>query len=257
MWPEISAEEWTAVLDETAREVLAECGWSEPPVDALAVAARQGMVVAMDNQQTGRARCVRLPSLGRPLAGVARSVEPAQSGGQPLILLREDPRPERQHWAVAHEIGEHVSHRVFAALSIDPREVAGARERVANQLAARILLPREPFEQAYRESGGCLRTLKARFSTASHELIAKRMLDVAAGLIVAVFDQGKLAWRRSNVPGRLPPWQREEQATWQRCHQTGQTAEACTPRHSITAWAIHESPWQREIVRTAIPTDWE
>jgi len=42
---------------------------------------------------------------------------------------------------VAHEIGEHLAHRVFQRLAVDPRDTpSGTREQVANALASRLLL---------------------------------------------------------------------------------------------------------------------
>ena len=85
--------------------------------------------MAVDDRQQGRARYVRL--------GSHRAARPKAT-----ILLRPDPRCERRQWAVAHEIGEHVAHRVFHLLGIDPREAApDRRERAANHLAGRLLLP--------------------------------------------------------------------------------------------------------------------
>ncbi len=129
MLSDLTAEEYAAALDEVALETLCEAGVDRPPVDALAVAHKFDIRVAWDEAQPGRARCVRLQGFnGRP----PRST----------ILLRPEPRPERRQWAVAHEIGEQLAHRVFAALAVDPRVApANARETVANHLAARLLLP--------------------------------------------------------------------------------------------------------------------
>lgn len=238
MWPDVPAEQWNEALDETVAEVLAQGGCHEPPVDALAVAARLGLIVALDGRQAGRARCVRV----------------AATAAQ-LILLRPDPRPERWQWAVAHEIGEHVSHRVFEWLGIDAGEAAGAREAVANRFASRLLLPQDWFAAAATETGGCLLALKERFRTASHELIARRLLDLPNPLVMAVFDQGKLQWRRSNLPGRLPAWSGEEQTAWQRCHETGKPQERHNERWDVTAWPIHEPDWRREIVQARLRWD--
>ena len=94
------------------------------------------------------------------------------------ILLRPEPRFERRQWAVAHEIGEHVACRVFALWGVDPRETqANAREHVANNLAGRLLLPTAWFAADAVACGWDLLGLKARYRTASHELIARRMLE--------------------------------------------------------------------------------
>ena len=98
-----------------------------PPVDALTLARALHLSVAWDERQSGRGRIVRLSEFaGTPSRG--------------SILLRPDPRLERQQWAVAHEIGELFASRVFDQLGIDPRKApAGARETLANQLAGRLL----------------------------------------------------------------------------------------------------------------------
>lgn len=239
MWPEVPPEQWNRALDQTVAEVLERGDCYAPPVDALALASRLRLVVAVDGRQSSRARCVRV----------------AAAAAQSLILLRPDPRPERRQWAVAHEIGEHVSHRVFEHLGIEAGEAAGARETVANRLASRLLLPQAWFAAAAAETGGCLLALKKRFSTASHELIARRLLDLPRPLVMAVFDQGKLQWRRSNLPGRLPAWSGEEQAAWQRCHESGQPQQHQSERWEVTAWPIHEPDWRREIVQTSMRWD--
>ncbi len=85
-------------------------------------------------------------------------------------------------WAIAHELGECERHRVFEFLQVDPREAPpAAREAVANHLASRILLPREAFSADATACGWDLPELKSRYTTASHELIARRMLDLRRG----------------------------------------------------------------------------
>jgi Zn-dependent peptidase ImmA (M78 family) len=144
---------------------LDETGVDGPPVDAFRLARRLGIVVAVDDQQKGRARYVRL-----------RSYWPGRT--KPAILLRPDPRPEREQWAVAHEIGEHVAHRWFDRLGVDPREtVPSARETVASELAGRLLLPDAWFVTDAIDCEWDLLRLKSRYSTVSHEMIARRMLQ--------------------------------------------------------------------------------
>ncbi len=107
---------------------------------------------------------------------------------------------------MAHEIGELFADRVFDELGVDPREApSGARETVANQLAGRLLLPREWFGEAGAECGWDLFELKERFATASHELIARRMLDFPPSIGITIFDNGRRTFRRGNLPNRMPP----------------------------------------------------
>jgi hypothetical protein len=123
MLPELTPHDFAAALAEVAARLLAAAGVAAPPVDAFAVAKACGLVVLSDDQQTGRARIVRL-----------RRHAPAF--GQGSIFVRPDPRPERLQWAVAHEIGESQAAEVFRLLAMRVGEApAGAREAVANGFA--------------------------------------------------------------------------------------------------------------------------
>ena len=109
MLPEMTQEELSAGMDAVVMDVLDQVRIHRPPVDAMAVARGLGITVAIDARQQGRARYLRLAQ--------ARGRRPRAT-----VLLRPEPRCERLQWALAHEIGEHVACRVFAALGMDPRE---------------------------------------------------------------------------------------------------------------------------------------
>src|SRR5580692_9534860 len=132
MLPEITAEEFAKVLDETANELLMAAQIKSPPVDTFCIAAALGIVVAADDRQQGRARYVRLRRFdggAKPDAAAAISAD-----GQASILMRREPRLERRQWAVGHELGEHVAEAVFRRLGVAPSlTMAGMREEVANQ----------------------------------------------------------------------------------------------------------------------------
>ncbi len=207
MLPEFTREELAAGLDRVAEEVLAEAGIFAPPVDAFAIAANLGIAVARDDRQAGRARYVRLGDrrLGR---------------SRPAILLRSEPRRERQQWAVAHEIGEHVAYRVFLTWGVDPRETPpDARESVANNMAGRLLLPTAWFVGDGAACDWDLLALKARYRTASHELIARRMLECRPLVIISIFDDRRISFRRSNLPGQVPPPSSAEIDCWRDVHR--------------------------------------
>jgi len=233
----LTCEELTAGLDGVAQSVLDEAGAAGPPIDTLAVARALGLAVAMDDRQDGRARYVRL-SRARPKA---------------TIFLRPDPRTERRQWAVAHEIGEHVACRVFDWLGVDPAEVApGAREQVANQLAARLLVPSDWFAGDAAACAWDLLELKARYATASHELIARRILECRPPVIITIFDQGRVYFRRSNVRGRVPPLSGPERRCWETVHRLGVRQFAADGLCAIQGWPVHEQGWRREILRTEV-----
>jgi hypothetical protein len=235
MLAEIPREQLAQALDEIAAAALSKVGLQEPPIDALRLAKRLGLAVAWDDRQSGRARRVQF-------AGNA-------GGNVAAVLVRHDPRAERLHWAIAHEVGELLAEKVFAELAVDPPSAPiQAREFIANALASRLLLPGKPFFRDSVSSGWDLLELKQRYHTASHELIARRMLDFSPPIIISVFDQNQLTWRRSNVPGRAPKPGEREIACRGTAHESGLPSFDPGPP-AISAWPIHEAEWQREIVR--------
>lgn len=250
MLSEIPPTQLAAVLDETVFGLLAAAEIDGPPVDAFHVAQELGVVVAQDNRQAGRGRYVRL-SRPLPTGGDAADA--------PSILIRSDPRPERLQWAVAHELGEHVAHEVFDQLSVDPTDAPlAAREAVANYLAARLLLPSVWFAAAGRELDWDLPGLKERFSSASHELIARRMLDFDPWIWISIFDHGRLTFRAANRPGRPPPPDALELACQHSAHHSGRPATKKGELLRVRAWPIHEPGWKREVVRSELVfADWD
>jgi hypothetical protein len=237
MLPEYTREELAAGLDRVVAEILGKAGVESPPVDAFAIAGALGIVVAMDDRQEGRARYVRLS-------------DRRSSRRRAAILLRPEPRVERRQWAVAHEIGEHVAYHVFAQWGVDPRETAPtAREAVANNLAGRLLLPAEWFAADGADCNWDLIVLKTRYRTASHELIARRMLECRPPVIISIFDHRRISFRRSNLPGRAPPPSTAEMQCWQDVHRCNHALQACSGPGRIQGWPIHEEGWKREILR--------
>lgn len=232
-----SIEVWWEALNAVADELLSEAGCSGPPIDALRMAGRLGVVVAFDSAQAARGRHKRL-------------------GGEPTIFLKPDSRPERLQWAAAHELGEVVACRVFARAASQLDEMAGTlRERVANLLASRLLLPGKWFVRDVRRVRGDIAELKARYQTASHELIAYRLLDLPEPSIVTIFDQGRATRRRSNFAGPLPGLLEVEVHCWREVHDTGRHCEMSRPRLVVQGWPVHEEGWKREILRTTLDRD--
>jgi hypothetical protein len=237
MLADLTFEELSAGFDDIVDEILDQCRCTQPPVDAFRIAESLGITVALDDCQTGRARYVRL-----------RDRSAAQS--RAAILLRSDPRLERQQWAVAHEIGEHAAYRAFHRLGVDPRESPpNAREQVANRLAGRLLIPTCWFG---RDAAACnwdLLALKHRYRTASHELIARRMLEFRPAVIITIFDQGRITFRRGNLPGRIPPPTSTEWSCWRLVHENNEAHATTDGLCPIQCWPVHEDDWKREIIR--------
>jgi Zn-dependent peptidase ImmA (M78 family) len=244
MFAELTHEELAAGLDHVAEEILEEAGIFEPPIDAMVVARTLGIAVALDDRQQGRARYVRF---GDRWSKNSRSA----------ILLRPEPRFERRQWAVAHEIGEHVAHRVFVRWGADPVETPlNSREQVANWLAGHLLLPSGWFAADGAACGWDLTALKTEYNTASHELIARRMLECRPSVVITIFDHRQITFRHSNVATRVPPPLPLEIECWKRVHEYGRPSRIGRGANRVQGWPIHEEGWQREILRMEFE-EWE
>ena len=226
-----------ALLDRLIFEILAKVGCVAPPVDAIQLAKRMGMVVLQDARLQGRARRVRL-SVGDGDRTVA------------AVYLRPEPRAERRQWAVAHELGEHFAPEVLAALDIKPDEATPERrEQSAHAFAERLLLP-QPW--LLREGAACdwdLPRLKNCFSTASHELIARRVVVCLSDAVVTIVDDGRIHARR-DAQGRRPPLLREERTLIAKCRASGAPCERFVSGVHLRCWPIHEVEHRREILLT-------
>lgn len=237
MLPEFTREELATGLDRVVEEVLAKARVVAPPVDAFVVARALGIAVALDDRQSGRARYVRLS-------------DRRSQRSRATILLSPEPRVERQQWAIAHEIGEHVACHAFSQWGVDPCEAApNAREAVANNLAGRLLLPTAWFVAGGATSQWDLMALKSRFCTASHELIARRMLECRPPVIISIFDQRRVSFRRSNLSGRVPPPSPVEMQCWHNVHNRNHPMRSGEGPEVVQGWPIHEEGWTREILR--------
>jgi hypothetical protein len=224
-------------IDELVAEWLDRAGVAMPPVDVRQVARRLQLKVVCDDRQSGRARMVRMGCPGSD-SGVS-------------IFVRREARGERLQWSIAHEIGEAFAAEAFGRLDWDARGAApGLRERVANQIANRLLLPTAWFRRDLESCQRDLFPLKAIYRTASYELIARRLLDFPPYSITAIFDQGELTRRMGNLPSRLPPLMACESAAQREAFRSGECADCSGGRFSCRAWAIHERDWKREIIRT-------
>lgn len=225
-------------LDLAIGELLADAGVEAPPVDAIALAQRHlGMVVCVDRRQGGRGRLQR-------------------AGGQPHIYLRPEESVERHQWTVAHEIGEHLKASLLARVGVGPDDALPMTgEALANLFATRLLTPTEWFAGDAAQADYDLLELKARYATASHELLALRLLDLPEPVIVTIVDNDHVSRRRSNawrVNKKLEPVELQCQryvnyySRPQVLRDNGWT---------VQCWPVHRSDWKREILRSVVEID--
>ncbi len=226
-------DDWATVLDELIEEMLGQAHWRHPPVDAVALAKeRLHMQVCLDASLANRGR--------------------AQKGRHgSFIYLRPDDYQERYQWTVAHEIGEHWRGRILAELGVSAEELLPqSLEELANRFAARLLVPTRWLAQVAKETQWDLIALKQQFSTASHEVIAWRTLDMPVPCIISVIDQGKLTQRRSNswpAPRTLTPLETKCQRI---VHERSEPFALHDEGWQVQGWPIHQNSWKREILRS-------
>ena len=108
----------------------------------------------------------------------------------------------------------------------------------------------------FQELDWDLAALKDCYLTASHELIARRMLDMRPSIVITACDLGRVHWRRSNATAHPPGMLLEETTAWQSTHEFGlptqETLDPETGLASVHCWPIHEPGWKREILRSEI-----
>jgi hypothetical protein len=93
--------------------------------------------------------------------------------------------------------------------------------------------------------------LKEIYVTASHELIARRMLDFPPQVTVSVYDQNRLTWRKSNAGFRIPKLSVREIACRRQAYERGQIVYDDGPPR-LRVWPVHELLWKREIMRVEV-----
>jgi Zn-dependent peptidase ImmA (M78 family) len=232
---DLEREDVLAAVDATVGELLAMARLAAPPVDAIALAQRHlGMIVCLDRRQEQRGRAQR-------------------SGGRKQIFLRPEPTEERHQWTVAHEIGEHFKPDLLERLGVEPgRTRAMAGESLANLLAYRLLVPNVWFPGDARVCGHDVPELKAKYRTASHEVIAWRLLDLPEPCVITIFDNEHVSRRKSNawpIRRELHP---AERACQRYVNQYSRPHVVRQDGWTVHGWPVHQPDWKREILRTVV-----
>jgi Zn-dependent peptidase ImmA (M78 family) len=235
MREDLTREEVTHVVDRLVEELLAEASVTKPPVDAIKLAqGHLGMIVCLDNRQPQRGRAQR-------------------AAGRKQIYLRPEPTEERHQWTVAHEIGEHLKTTLLERLSLEPEETRSmAGESLANLFAHRLLVPTCWYANDVAETEYDLPKLKKRYRTASHEVLALRLLDLPAPCIITIIDNDHIHKRRSNfwaVRKKLEPPE-------ERCrilvNKHGKPHTVRAAGWTVRGWPVHQADWKREILRSLV-----
>jgi Zn-dependent peptidase ImmA (M78 family) len=231
----LEREEVHQVVDRAVEELLEAAGLRQPPVDAILLARKHlGMVVCLDDRQPQRGRAQR-------------------TAGRKQIFLRPEPSEERHQWTVAHEIGAHFKPDLLVRLGIDPEESRPmSGESLANLFAERLLVPTRWLSAEGQSAGYDLLVLKERFSSASHEVIALRLLDLPEPCIITIIDNDHVYRRRSNAWRINRALSEPEQLCQRYVHQYSRPHQVRQEGWTVQGWPIHQVDWKREVLRSVI-----
>jgi len=219
------------ILSDLARfadRLVRDSGITCPPLDPVIVAQHCGLSVHIDDG--------------------AASQDARLDGQHGVAFIPSQPRVERFHFRVAHEIAESRWFDIQCAIGwpVDER----TREDVCDAVAGMLLCPPSWFARDYRETRGSLPKLKRLYPWASHEVIARRMVRDDPLTVVSIWDNDE---RPRVVPRRRPvhPLEREAQ---RKCRAGGKAVSLCDRGVTATAWPVNDDArgWKREIVRAVI-----
>lgn len=225
MSEELSREDVNRAIDALVEELLEEAGVTEPPVDAAALARHLGLE-SPDRGRRGRNR--------------------------PALLAPVEATPEQQQRQAAVDLAGHLQDDLLSRLGLDegPRPMLG--ESLARLFVERLLVPQAWLAGEARSCGYDLLALKERFSTASHEAIAWRFLDLDQPCIVTVIDNDRVVRRRGNsgnVGKQLAP---AEAACLRQVQKYSRPCRVSDEGMDVRGWPIHAVDWKREILRSVI-----
>jgi hypothetical protein len=238
MSEDLQREEVADQIDRAVEELLQAAEFHEPPVNTVALAQRHlGIVLDPGGRQPRRR-------------------EAQQAGGRRKLDLRPEPTEERRQWTVAHEIGEHLKPSLLQRLGIEPEQTRPLMgESLANLFAYRLLVPGCWFAADAPNLDYDLLQLKERYRTASHEIIAWRILDLPEPCIITILDNDHVSRRRSNawqVRRKLEP---PEQECQRYVHYYSRPRTVQEDGWTVQGWPVHQADWKREILRSVAGQD--
>ena len=130
-----------------------------------------------------------------------------------------------------------------------------AGESLANLFANRLLVPTRWLAVAAPGQGHDLLELKQLFRTASHEVIAWRLLDLPDPCIITIVDNGHIHRRRSNAWPTRKQLQPVEQECQRYVQHFSRPRTLCKDGWTVQGWPIHQADWKREILRSVVESE--
>ena len=233
---DFSQEELIDAVDRLVAGLLERAGVNTPPVNALVLAEHHlgipvEVVEPAEEDESGRRRPRARPS----------------GGG---ITLTTDMTNEQQQRAAADGIARLLLPDIYRKVGVvDGSESKQFVAHVRGLTVARVLIPGRLLRAALRDCKYDVPELHKRFSTASMEAVAARLLDLDDPCVIAVVDDGVVASRRGN----RAPANRKLEAAEQEC--VDRVTELDLPHRTrigewtAWGWPVPNRPFRRIILR--------
>src|SRR5207237_7038946 len=97
--------------------------------------------------------------------------------------------------------------------------------------------------------------LKRRYRTASHEVIAWRMLDLPEPCIITILDNDHISRRRSNALRVRKKLEAPEQECQRYVHFYSRPTVVRENGWTVQGWPVHQADWKREILRSVVEVE--
>src|SRR5207302_9286724 len=112
-------------------------------------------------------------------------------------------------------------------------------ESLANLFAYRLLVPTTWFATDAPQIDYDVLELKQRYRTASHEVIAWRMLDLLEPCIITILDNGHISRRRSNGWRVRRQLEAPEQECQRYVHDYSRPRTVQADGWTVESWPVH------------------
>ena len=176
----------------------------------------------------------------------------------PVILQyfeATDQTIEQQQWTVAQAIGDHLKPELLHRLGFPPDQRPPLMgESLPNLLAQRLLVPTDWLQNEARSCDYDLLQLKRRFPTASHEVIAWRLLDLSEPCIITLVDNDHIHRRRSNAYRVRKELSEPEKECQRYISRYSRPTVLRDQGWTVQGWPVHQEGWKREILRSVVDT---
>jgi predicted transcriptional regulator len=231
---DFSQEELIEAIDRLVAGLLERAGVTAPPVDALAIAEHHlgiPVEVVEPADESGRRRPRARPS----------------GGG---ITLTTDMSDEQQQRAAADGIARLLLPDVYRKVGVVPgSESKQFAAHVRALIVARVLIPGRLLRAALRDCKYDVPALHERFSTASMEAVAARLLDLDDPCVIAIVDDGVVASRRGNRMPATRKLETAEQECVDRVMELDLPHRARVGEWTAWGWPVPGRPFRRIILR--------